>query len=217
MTALSAEQKAKAVVRLVDDDPSVLRALSVFLEMNDWEVKTYAGGEAFLREPLDAPGCVILDVRMPAMTGIEVHQEMSRRGMTLPVIFLSAHGDIGLAVEAVKRGAQTFLEKPADPEKLLSEVESAVAADYARRRRNAELGELRTAWETLTDSERQVANLLAKGFSNQKVAQILGIAERTVRSHREHIYEKLDVENAVEILELLHEMRLLESGQEGEQ
>ena len=217
MTALSAEQKAKAVVRLVDDDPSVLRALSVFLEMNDWEVKTYAGGEAFLREPLDAPGCVILDVRMPGMTGIEVHREMIRRAMALPVIFLSAHGDIGLAVEAVKRGAQTFLEKPADPEKLLSEVESAVAADYARRRRNAELGELRTAWETLTDSERQVANLLAKGFSNQKVAQILGIAERTVRSHREHIYEKLDVENAVEILELLHEMRLLESGQEGEQ
>ena len=206
---LTDEQKAKAVVRLVDDDPSVLRALSVFLGMNDWEVKVYETGRAFLESELSAPGCVVLDVRMPGMSGIEVHQEMIRRGMALPVIFLSAHGDIGLAVEAVKRGARTFLEKPPLPEKLLSEIESAVAEDFEQRRRAADLKELQDAWESLTDSERQVASLLAKGFSNARAAGILGIAERTVRAHRERIYEKLDVENAVEIAELLHEMQLL--------
>lgn len=204
--ALSSAAKARALVRLVDDDPSVIRALTAFLEMDDWRVAPYGSGKAFLENPQEAPGCVVLDVRMPEMTGIEVQEEMRRRGMALPIIFLSAHGDIELAVDAVKRGAKTFLVKPPKPAKLLSEIEAAVREDIEAKRSEEERAELLSVWNTLTASEKEVAQLVAKGLANGAIAEVLGVAERTVRSHKAEVYGKLEVENAVETADFIREL-----------
>ncbi|MCI5851343.1 MAG: response regulator [Sutterellaceae bacterium] len=199
----------KAVIRLVDDDESVLRALSIFLRMAGWDTRSYVSGKAFLEEPGDEPGCVILDIRMPELTGIEVQEEMNRKKLALPIIFLSAHGDLELAVEAVRRGAKTFLEKPPKSEKLLDAVEEAARDDFERHRLLAYLRELEASWGELTASEADVANLVAKGLQNSVIAEVLGLTERTVRSNRTRIFEKLDVQNAVEVAELVSEIRSL--------
>lgn len=206
--ALSASRKAQSVVRLVDDDESVLRALSVFLAFDDWQLRTYSSADAFLSEDdFSRPGCAVLDVRMPGMSGIELFEEMRRRGIGLPVIFLSAHGDIEMAVEAVRRGAKTFLVKPPKPEKLLEAISQATVDDWERRREEAYAASLDSQWKKLTPAEAQVAVMVGKGLSNAVIAEAIGVSERTVRAQRASIYEKLDIENAVELSDFLHELQ----------
>ncbi|WP_295477883.1 response regulator [uncultured Sutterella sp.] len=200
------EKKSRAVVRLVDDDPTVLRALSVFLEMADWRVRAFQSGADFLASDLSEPGCAVLDVRMPGMTGIELQREMNERGVDLPVIFLSAHGDIEMAVEAIKHGARTFLVKPPDTEKLLAEIEGAVEANFERRRSVAWARSLQASWDGLTPAEQQVASMAAKGLTTSVIAEVLGVAERTVKSQRASILEKLELANAVELADFVHEL-----------
>ena len=205
--ALSDRRKAQSVVRIVDDDESILKALTVFLSFDDWRVRTYAGAAAFLAsDDFETPGCIILDVRMPGMSGLELFEELLRRGIELPVVFLSAHGDIEMAVEAVRRGAKTFLVKPPKPEKLLEVLESVTADDWERRRKEAYAASLAEEWEKLTPAEAQVAVMVGKGLSNAFIAEAVGVAERTVRAHRASIYEKLDIENAVELADFIHEL-----------
>lgn len=206
--ALSASRKAQSVVRLVDDDESVLRALSVFLAFDDWQLRTYSSADAFLAgDDFTRPGCAVLDVRMPGMSGIELFDEMRRRGIGLPVIFLSAHGDIEMAVDAVRRGAKTFLVKPPKPEKLLEAISQATADDWNRRREEAYAATLDAQWKKLTPAEAQVAVMVGKGLSNTVIAEAIGVSERTVRAQRASIYEKLDIENAVELSDFLHELQ----------
>ena len=205
--ALSDRRKAQSVVRIVDDDESILKALTVFLSFDDWRVRTYAGAAAFLAsDDFETPGCIILDVRMPGMSGLELFEELLRRGIELPVVFLSAHGDIEMAVEAVRRGAKTFLVKPPKPEKLLEVLESVTADDWERRRKEAYAASLAEEWKKLTPAEAQVAVMVGKGLSNAFIAEAVGVAERTVRAHRASIYEKLDIENAVELADFIHEL-----------
>ncbi len=205
--ALSDRRKAQSVVRIVDDDESILKALTVFLSFDDWRVRTYAGAAAFLAsDDFETPGCIILDVRMPGMSGLELFEELLRRGIELPVVFLSAHGDIEMAVEAVRRGAKTFLVKPPKPEKLLEVLESVTADDWERRRKEAYAASLAEEWKKLTPAEAQVAVMVGKGLSNAFIAETVGVAERTVRAHRASIYEKLDIENAVELADFIHEL-----------
>ena len=205
--ALSDRRKAQSVVRIVDDDESILKALTVFLSFDDWRVRTYAGAAAFLAsDDFETPGCIILDVRMPGMSGLELFEELLRRGIKLPVVFLSAHGDIEMAVEAVRRGANTFLVKPPKPEKLLEVLESVTADDWERRRKEAYAASLAEEWKKLTPAEAQVAVMVGKGLSNAFIADAVGVAERTVRAHRASIYEKLDIENAVELADFIHEL-----------
>ena len=205
--ALSDRRKAQSVVRIVDDDESILKALTVFLSFDDWRVRTYAGAAAFLAsDDFETPGCIILDVRMPGMSGLELFEELLRRGIELPVVFLSAHGDMEMAVEAVRRGAQSFLVKPPKPEKLLEVLESVTADDWERRRKEAYAASLAEEWKKLTPAEAQVAVMVGKGLSNAFIAEAVGVAERTVRAQRASIYEKLDIENAVELADFIHEL-----------
>ena len=189
--------KRDSVIRLVDDDPSVLRALTTFLQMDDWQVRCFKSGIDFLHTPGKEPGCVILDVRMPGLSGLEVQDLMKKKNIPLPVIFLSAHGDIELAVDAVRKGAKTFLEKPPKPDKLLSSIEEAVQAHVE-------------TWNTLTAAEKQVAGLVAKGLTNSVIASVLGVSENTIRAHRSMVNQKLDTENAVEVSDFIHEMEKLQ-------
>lgn len=194
------------IVRVVDDDDSVRSALTVFLQMADLSVVTYESVSRFLNEDdLTRPGVVILDVRMPDMNGIECQAEMKRRHIDLPIIFLSAHGDIEMAAEAVRAGAKNFLVKPPKTDKLLALVNEAMKESVAHRREQVYGQSLDNQWLTLTSAEQRVALLVAKGFSNTLVASTLEISERTVRAHKEAIYRKLDVENAVELAEFLRD------------
>lgn len=207
MSPVSIERRRRTLVRVVDDDPTVRRALTVFLTMDEWPVAAYPSAQTFLAEDdLSVPGCLVLDIRMPGMSGIELHREMIRRGIDLPVIFLSAHGDVEMAVEAIERGAMTFLVKPPQPEKLLETVAKAVAANLTKRREAADEKRLLDLWHGLTAAERRVAVLVGKGLTNAQAAEALGVAERTVRAQRAAVWQKLDVENAVELSEFLHEL-----------
>ena len=198
--------KTEPLVRIVDDDPSVREALTTFLGMADYRTRAYASAAAFLKED-DAvrPGCLVLDVRMPDMNGIELQAEMKRRGIGLPVIFLSAHGDVEMAADAVRAGAKGFLVKPPKLEKLTALIDESIRESLEQGRNQAYGATLDAAWRTLTAAEEQVAVMVAKGLPNALVAQTLGIAERTVRAHREAVYHKLDVENAVELSDFLRD------------
>ena len=196
----------KALVRLVDDDAGVRDALTAFLQMADYETVAYASAADFLeKDDHNRPGCVVLDVRMPDMNGLELQAEMKRRRITLPIIFLSAHGDIEMAAEAVRAGAKNFLVKPPKPEKLTALIDEATAECETQYRNRAYGEKLQAVWATLTPAEAQVAVMVAKGLTNSVIAEALEVGERTVRSHREAVYRKLDVENAVELGDFLRE------------
>lgn len=193
------------IVRLVDDDEHLLKAQSTFLRMANLEVKTYSSAMQFLEEDdLSIPGCLILDVRMPRMSGIELQAEMKRRNLDLPIIFLSAHGDIEMAVEAVQRGAKTFLTKPPSLEKLISVIEESIAENVAHKKLESEYHELENIWGKLTPAEQQVAEMVAKGLTTTVIGTALECSERTVRARKSEIYFKLDVENATELSQFIH-------------
>lgn len=203
------QKRPEPVVRLVDDDRSVLDALGTYLDLAGFSTVAYDSAERFLKEDdLRIPGCAVLDVRMPRMTGIELQHEMIRRKIDLPVIFLSAHGDIAMAVEAVKAGAKTFLVKPPKLEELAETIAEAIRENVERRAKERDWRALRTQFEALTPSEAAVAGMIVKGLTNAVIGETLGMAERTVKAHRAAVFEKLDVANAVELADFMHEMEI---------
>lgn len=140
------------------------------------------------------------------MTGLELQDEIIKRGIDLPIIFLSAHGDIEMAIQCMQKGAFNFLVKPAEPEKLRTIVEKAIKKNQTDRRQKEYVGDLTRVFNTLTKTEKQIAYLVAKGLTNSAIADLQEISERTVQTHRSSVYEKLDVENAVELSEYLRDM-----------
>lgn len=208
VSAESAEKvpadKAEApLIRIVDDDSDLRDALLYMLAQEGWQAVAFPDAESFLRtEAPSAPGVLILDVRMPGMSGIELHRELRRRGFEQPVIFLTAHGDIDMAVEELRHGAFHFLQKPLDPEKLLSAVAQAVEADRRRRLGVPPVEEIRARIASLRPREREVMALLAKGRLNADIATLLGLSVRTVEAHRAAAYVKLRVKNAAEAAQL---------------
>lgn len=189
------------VVRLVDDDRELLDSLSFMLEMEDWKVRCYQNAREFLtQDMLSDPGCVILDVRMPGMTGLQLQQEMLAREIRLPIIFLSAHGDIDMAVDVMQAGAVTFLQKPVKTERLLQAIAGAVEADRKNHGTPFDEAAAREALKTLTEREQQILGYLAKGLINRVIGERLSISERTVETHRASIYRKLRIKTASELM-----------------
>lgn len=192
------------LIRIVDDDGDLRDALLYMLSQEGWEAVAFPDAESFLRSAApSAPGVLILDVRMPGMSGIELRRELRRRGFEQPVIFLTAHGDIDMAVEELRHGAFHFLQKPLDPEKLLSAVAQAVEADRRKRLGMPPVEEIRARIASLRPREREVMALLAQGFLNADIAARLGLSVRTVEAHRAAAYVKLQVKNAAEAAQLL--------------
>ncbi len=194
------------LVRIVDDDESVCGSLSFMLRIAGFDVTTYTSARDFLdKDDRERPGCVILDVRMSGMSGLEVHQEMIRRQSMLSVIFLTGHGEVQMAVQALHDGAVDFLLKPAQPEKLLDAVRKAIEINERKLQRRMELEEVRRQIGQLTRSELEVAQLISKGFTTQMISLALGISEQTVKVYRSHIYKKWGIVNAVEISRVVDE------------
>ena len=186
------DPKAIALIRVVDDDRAVSKAIQFLLENEDWTVQVFSSGEEFLvNEAPSVPGCIILDVQMGGISGIEVHKELIARESKVPIIFLTAHGDIPMAVEAMKEGAAEFLVKPLDPEKLLQLVEKHVEWDIKRRQWSVSKEEAERRVESLTLRERQIVELVLKDLSNQEIAEALKLSRRTIECHRQVAYKEL--------------------------
>ena len=200
------DPKAIALIRVVDDDRAVSKAIQFLLENEDWTVQVFSSGEEFLvNEAPSVPGCIILDVQMGGISGIEVHKELIARESKVPIIFLTAHGDIPMAVEAMKEGAAEFLVKPLDPEKLLQLVEKHVEWDIKRRQWSVSQEEAERRVESLTLRERQIVELVLKDLSNQEIAEALKLSRRTIECHRQVAYKKLQVNNVKELKLILEE------------
>lgn len=197
------------VIRLVDDDRELLDSLSFMLEMEDWKVRCFSNAREFLTQDMHSePGYVILDVRMPGMTGLQLQQEMLARDIRLPIIFLSAHGDIDMAVDVMQSGAVTFLQKPVKTERLLQAIAGAVEADRKNHGTPFDEEAAHEALKTLTERERQILGYLAKGLINRVIGERLSISERTVETHRASIYRKLHIKTASELMTFCKRMQI---------
>ena len=191
------------LVHIVDDEDAIRRSASFMLKTSGYSVQTWASGAAFLKEVRHAPeGCVLLDVRMPEMDGLEVQQALLDRGVTMPVIVLTGHADVSIAVRAMKAGAVDFLEKPFANVVLIAAIEAGfdriAAADGAA----ARAAEANVVLGVLTPREREVLDGLAQGLPNKTIAYDLGISPRTVEVHRANLMAKLDVRSLSDALRL---------------
>lgn len=188
-------------VFIVDDDPDLREALVQLLEAAGLQVESYADGASFLAacEP-ERPGCLLLDVAMPGMTGIEVQTELRRRGNAIPVVFLTGHGDIPMAVRAVQAGAVDFLEKPMTGGALLERVHRALGLDQEARDARAMSREIAERARRLSQREREVMALVVGGSSSKEAARLLGISVRTVEAHRTHVMHKMGATNLAELV-----------------
>lgn len=199
----------KAVVRIIDDDDSMRKSWRFLIEGEGWTTKCYSSTLRFLEEDdRNELGCVVLDVRMPDMSGIELQRVMMLQKNGLPIIFVSGHGDIDMAVQALKDGATDFLPKPVSADRLLTAIERAVSKDVERRQQNQLTDEYRHVFDTLTAREKMVAKKVARGLLNKQIADELQISEKTVQVHRGSVCRKLGVKSAVgvaSILSILHE------------
>lgn len=200
---LSAEPPDDVLVRIVDDDAELLDALGFMLSCEGWCVKTYPDARSFLTQDMPSvPGVLILDQQMPGMQGAELQAELDRRGYGLPIIFLTAHGSVDLAVRVLRSGAFHFLQKPVDVEALMRATAETVEKDLRRRGRIPDRAAAAEKLSALTAREDEVAKLLAEGLLNKQIAERLGLSVRTVEVYRAAAYRKLDVKSAAELARL---------------
>ena len=191
------------LIYVVDDDEAIRRSLSFMLKTSGFAVQSFSGGIPFLKEAAWLEqGCVLLDVRMPDMDGLEVQRELRARGVLLPVIIMTGHGDVGMAVAAMKAGATDFIEKPFEKAALLDAIAAANAQVAAHRDAGARREDAQARLNILTDREREVLNGLVEGLPNKSIAYDLGISPRTVEIHRANLMQKLDVRSLSEALRI---------------
>ncbi|HEY6367553.1 MAG TPA: response regulator [Candidatus Binatia bacterium] len=194
-------------MHVVDDDPSFRTAVTRLLRASKYEVRAYASASEFLdSDPCANPGCVLLDLRMPGASGLDLQQSLARMEERLPIIFLTGHGDIPASVRAMKAGAVDFLTKPVQREALLGAVQNALDLDARGREMRAVLRERHARYENLTPREREVLVHVVSGKLNKQIAFDLGTAERTIKAHRASIMEKLCVQSVAELARLAQEL-----------
>jgi FixJ family two-component response regulator len=202
-----------AVVHVVDDDPSWRTSMQRLMAAAGYGVALYETAEQFLAvSEFDAPGCVLLDVRMPGLNGLELQQRLVAMRRRLTVIFISGHGDIPTSVLAMKSGAEDFLTKPVDTDVLLRAVESAIQRDRAERDRRARLEILRERLATLTPSERKVFDFVIRGKLNKQIASELGSTERTIKWHRHNLMQKLQLQSIADLVSMAERLGLADTG-----
>ena len=189
-------------ILIVDDDAGVRESLQVLLESSGYSVTTFGSAKDFLDSMPPASGCLIADIRMPGMDGLALQEEIARRGLALPVIIMTGHGDVPLAVRAMKAGAIDFIEKPFDQRLLLDAIKNALAAGESNRGKDAEIKAAREQIAQLTPRERDVLEQLLAGRANKVAAFELGISPRTIEIHRAHIMSKLSARNLSSVVRI---------------
>jgi two-component system, LuxR family, response regulator FixJ len=197
---MSSPPLADATVFVVDDDSAMRRSVVFLAESVGWRALGFADAESFLAQAgATAVGCLVLDVRMPTMSGLELQQAMNARGLHLPIIFITGHGDVSMAVQAMKDGAADFIEKPFKDQVLLDAIAQAVRRSHAAAAQGSQHEQARRRYEQLTLREREIALRVARGQPSKLIARELGISDKTVQVHRTHILEKMDVHSAAEL------------------
>jgi FixJ family two-component response regulator len=193
----------RAVVFVIDDDPSMRLALEDLVSTVGLEVRAFAAPQEFLQSKRpDAPCCLVLDVRLPGMSGLTFHKELANEGVALPVIFITGHGDIPMSVRAMKAGAVEFLTKPFHDQDLLDAIHAAIERDRKRRREAVRLAELRERFATLTERERQIMSFVVNGRPNKQIAAELNLSEMTVKVHRGQVMRKMHAGSLPELVRM---------------
>jgi FixJ family two-component response regulator len=200
----------ESIVFVIDDDPSLRRSTGLLIEVAGFSVQTFSSAEEFLRARRpDLPGCLVLDVRLPHLSGLELQQELSKAGVQLPIIFMTGHGDIPMTVQAMKAGAIEFLTKPFREQDLLDAIHRAIDSDRAARLERAKLTDLRERYELLTPREREVMTHVAAGLLNKQIAGELGTTEKTVKVHRGHIMQKMQAKSLADLVRMAERLGIL--------
>lgn len=205
----------RATVFVVDDDASVRKALARLIQAEGLNVKTYASAPEFLDQgqgPCEGPNCLVLDVRMPGLSGLDLQVELANRNIETPIVFISGHGDIPTSVRAMKGGAVDFLTKPFKNKDLLGVIREAIRKGERLQASRAEKAEVQRRIETLTPREREVLGLVVKGLLNKQIAAELGAAEKTVKVHRGRVMEKMQVRSVAELVHAVEQVKT-EGGQ----
>ena len=193
----------KPLVRIVDDDPDQLASLEIMLSAEGWDVACYERASDFFAEDTPSrPGCLILDVRMPEISGLEMQEELNRREYPLPILFHTGHGAVDMAVHTLKKGAKDFLLKPVDAPRLLTSVATIVQEDCDQRAMPLDSAAWKRKFRELTEREQEIVRYVASGLLNRQIAERLGISERTVHAHRLSAYRKLNVHNVADLAPL---------------
>jgi FixJ family two-component response regulator len=202
------------LVHVVDDDASFRTAIERRLKLAGYEVKTYSSAQQLLDRPpgVEKPGCILLDVQMPGLSGPELQSRLTELGSILPIIFVTGHADTPTTVLAIKAGAEDFLTKPASSEQLIDAIERAMARYESLRGQQSKLESLRALVATLTPRERQVLGLIVRGKINKQIAFELGTTERTVKAHRHQVMGKMQVRSLAELVSIAEHLGMLNAG-----
>ena len=195
--------KPDAAIAIVDDDPSAREGLEALIRSAGWKVEAFASAQEFLGRPgAKAPRCLILDLQLPGLSGLDLQKRMAELGLEIPIVFLTGHGDIPASVQAMKAGAVEFLTKPFDEDTLLRAIEEAVARDRRTREQQEQIRELRERYESLTAREQQVMREVVSGLLNKQVAARLNITEFTVKIHRGHVMRKMRADSLPDLVRM---------------
>jgi RNA polymerase sigma factor (sigma-70 family) len=196
------------VVFVVDDDASVRRGLARLIRSMGLEVEVFGSAREFLDHPLpDQPGCLVLDVRMPGLSGLDLQKELASANCAMPIIFITGHGDIPMTVKAMKAGAVDFLPKPFKDQDLLDAIHRAIRQNMESRIRHTELADIQDRLDSLTPREREVFERVIQGMLNKQIAFDLGTSEKTIKVHRARVMQKMRVESVAELVRLAERAR----------
>jgi FixJ family two-component response regulator len=203
---------AEATVFVVDDDTSVRSALKRLIQSLGFQVETFDSAQAFLEHGShDGPACLILDVRMPGMSGIELQQQLTRVGLGMPIVFITGHGNIPMSVKAMKAGAVDFIEKPFEDQKLIDAVNTAIKINKKFRTEQAEIKDLQRRVDSLTPREHEVFILVVSGMLNKQIAFDLGMSEKTVKVHRARVMDKMEAKSLADLVRMAEKAGQFES------
>jgi len=199
----------RPAVFVIDDDPSIRRSLDTLLRSVGLDVHLFSSAQEFMhaRRP-ETPGCLVLDIRLPGMSGLTFQQELAKAGVALPIIFLTGHGDVPMTVRAMKAGAAEFLTKPFDDQVLLDAIYAAIERDRARRRDTASLADVKAHYRELTEREREVMQLVVTGRANKQIAAELGLGLVTVKVHRGQVMRKMQARSVAELVRMADRLGL---------